>query len=567
MINNSLKFFFKFTIIIASISIISFLFYRNYSLYPSVMGDEYINNILSKNTNFKDMLIPSYLYFYFYKISYVCESDYLNCVRFFNNVFFICGVYLTYLLAIKFSNNNYSKILFILLLISPYNIYTAYFLPESMFYFFIWLTFYLTFFLKENKYYYFIIGFFLGICSLIKPHAIFFIPVFIIYFFVLNKNISKNVLNNTCLILSFFSIKLILSLFTDIEFSIFGQYYIKDANRYTDINFTEFLTIFKFSIINFFGIISFLLIVFCLPILILIQNSVTYFIKIKHNKFDNFSIFVLITLIFITINYSLFSGFSVNYHMQDVAYETPFRLNNRYYFYVFPLLLIIYLEELTSVNIKKINTKFIKIFSVIIILILIYFTKNFYTSYHLVDGPLYRGLTYNNYFFYTSVIFSILLIVLYNYKRVISLKIYLLIFLPMIFIFSSLPINQELLFYKNPTKSDQIGEYLKEYFYSQIDDDFLILKIDKNNDRPLDNFKLLMSFDKKNIAITEIDNFLILEDKIDKNLILSLSKKIKYWERKKGTNTFDHYIVIINKPRMTKILYLKANSKIIKNIY
>ena len=137
----------------------------------------------------------------------------------------------------------------------------------------------------------------------------------------------------------------------------------------------------------------------------------------------------------------------------------------------------------------------------------------------------------------------------------------------MIFIFSSLPINKELLFHKKPSKSAQIGEYLKEYFYSQIDDDFLIIKTDKNNDRSLDNFKLLMSFDKKNIAITEIDNFSILEDKIDKNLILSFSKNIKYWERKKDTNLFDHYIVIINKPRMTKILYLKANSKIIKNIY
>ena len=158
MINNK----FNFLIFISSIFIISLLFYRNHSLYPSVMGDEYINNIFSKNTNFKDMLIPSYLYFYFYKISYVCETSYLNCVRLFNNLFFISGVYMTYLLAKKLSNNNYSKLIFILLLISPYNIYTAYFLPESMFYFFIWLTFFLTFYLKINKHYYFIIGSFLG---------------------------------------------------------------------------------------------------------------------------------------------------------------------------------------------------------------------------------------------------------------------------------------------------------------------------------------------------------------------------------------------------------------------
>ena len=370
MINNT----FRFLIFISSIFIISLLFYRNHSLYPSVMGDEYINNIFSKNTNFKDMLIPSYLYFYFYKISYVCETGYLNCVRFFNIVFFICGVYVTYLLAIKFSNNNYSKIIFILLLISPYNIYTAYFLPESMFYFFISLTFYLTFYLKVNKYYYFIIGSFLGFCSLIKPHAVFFVPVFIIYFFIFNKNISKSLLNNSYLVFSFFSIKLILNIFLDVEFSIFGDYYNKDAKRYIDINFFELLKIFKFSIINFFGIISFLLIIFSLPILILIQNSIIYFKKLSHNKSDNFSIFVLVTFIFILINYSIFSAFSSNFHIQNIAWETPFRLNIRYYFYIFPLLLIIYINELTNVNTQQINKKLVNfLYLTFLFFLLIYF--------------------------------------------------------------------------------------------------------------------------------------------------------------------------------------------------
>ena len=267
------------------------------------------------------------------------------------------------------------------------------------------------------------------------------------------------------------------------------------------------------------------------------------------------------------INYSLFSAFSTSYHIQNVAYETPFRLNIRYYFYIFPLLLIICLNELTIINTQQINTKLIKIFSAIIILIIIYFSKNFYPSYHLVDGPLYRALTYNNYFFYFSVVFSIMLVFLYNFKRTISLKIYLLIFLPIIFVISSLPINKEILFHKKPSRSDQIGEYLKEYFHSKIDENFLIIKIDKNKDLPLDNFKLLMSFDKKNIAITDINNLSISDDNINKNLILNLSKSIKFWERNKGTEKFDHYILIINNYRITKIFYLEANSKNVKYIY
>ena len=94
MINKNLNLFLKFIFIFFSLVIISFLLYRNFSLYPSVMGDEYINNIFSKNTDFKDMLIPSYIYFYSYKVTYACGSDYLNCVRYLNILFFVFGIYL-----------------------------------------------------------------------------------------------------------------------------------------------------------------------------------------------------------------------------------------------------------------------------------------------------------------------------------------------------------------------------------------------------------------------------------------------------------------------------------------
>ena len=78
MINSAPNIYFRFIIILLFTFILSLLFYRNYSLYPSVMGDEYINSIFSKNTNFKDMLIPSYVYFYFYKISYVCDLSLIH---------------------------------------------------------------------------------------------------------------------------------------------------------------------------------------------------------------------------------------------------------------------------------------------------------------------------------------------------------------------------------------------------------------------------------------------------------------------------------------------------------
>ena len=568
MINKNFKILFRSTIIFLSLLVIGFLLYRNFSLYPSVMGDEYVNYIFSKNTNIKDLMIPSYLYFYFYKVSYVCGSDYLNCVRYLNIIFFVFGIYFTYLLAEKFSNKNYSKIIFITLLISPFNIYTAYFLAESMYYFSIFLTFYLTFSLKINKKYYFVIGFILGLCSMIKPHAIFFIPVFLIYFTILNRSVTKSFSNNILFILSFFLIKLILSLFADLNFSIFGNYYSHAIRSYTDINFSELLKIINFSFINFYGIISFLVIIFCLPVVILIQNIGIHINKQNNYVLDNFSIFVLIVLIFIIVTYSVFSGFSANNHVdKGIAYENPFRLNNRYYFFIFPLLLIVFLQEMTIKNRKNNNTKFTKFFSLILIVNSIFFGFNSYPSYHLIDAPLYRGVTYNNNFFYFTIFFSIILIVLYNYRQKISLIIYLLIFLPTIFLISSIPITKEILSYKKQDTSFKIGNHLKEYFKSELNDNFLIIKINKNRQYELNIYKILMGFEIKNVSTVEIIDSEINDRIIDKSFILKLSNNSKSWETKKNIQNFQHYIVIINKPEIQKIIYLKANSKLLKEIY
>ena len=48
MINKNFKILFRSTIIFLSLLVIGFLLYRNFSLYPSVMGDEYVNYIFSK---------------------------------------------------------------------------------------------------------------------------------------------------------------------------------------------------------------------------------------------------------------------------------------------------------------------------------------------------------------------------------------------------------------------------------------------------------------------------------------------------------------------------------------
>ena len=304
-----------------------------------------------------------------------------------------------------------------------------------------------------------------------------------------------------------------------------------------------------------------------MPVVILIQNIGIHINKQNNYVLDNFSIFVLIVLIFMIVTYSVFSGFSANNHVdKGITFENSFRLNNRYYFFIFPLLLIFFLQEMTIKKRKNNHTKFTKLLSFMFIINSIFFGFNLYPSYHLVDAPLYRGVTYNNNFFYFTIFFSIILIALYNYRKKISLIIYLFIFLPTIFVISSIPINKEILTHKKQDTSYKIGNHLKEYFKSELNDNFLIIKISKNRQNELNIYKILMGFEIKNVSTVEIIDTKIDDKVIDKSFILKLSNNSKSWERKTNMQNFQHYIVIINKPDIQKIIYLKANSKLLKEI-
>ena len=70
-----------------------------------------------------------------------------------------------------------------------------------------------------------------------------------------------------------------------------------------------------------------------------------------------------------------------------------------------------------------------------------------------------------------------------------------------------------------------------------------------------------MGFEIKNVSTVEIIDTKIDDKVIDKSFILKLSNNSKSWERKTNMQNFQHYVVIINKPEIQKIIYSKGNSK------
>ena len=147
------------------------------------MSDEYNYSKFSRLLPLADAIAPSYLYLAIYRATNLCGDGFYDCAKIFNALFFVASAPFIYLTARRTCSKNVSSIVALLALLGPVNSYTAYYMPEALFFFSFWL---LTWFIlrldhsSSSKSWSFG-GILLGLSALVKPHALFFLPAIVIY--------------------------------------------------------------------------------------------------------------------------------------------------------------------------------------------------------------------------------------------------------------------------------------------------------------------------------------------------------------------------------------------------
>jgi phosphoglycerol transferase len=289
----------KYKIFIASI-VISFFFIclRNFKLYPSVFTDEQFHSYFARLVDFKNIEVPSYIFYLLYKSTNFCGENFLECGRLLNTLFFIIGCILIYKISKKYTSFTNAILIFLLISLGPLNIYTAYFMPESLYFLFFYFYIYFLFYIKiKKKFFWFINGVILGSMSLVKPHALFLIPSIIIYLIWIDKKREiKIVLLNIFYLIFFF---LITKIFFQILFigdikdslTIFGKDYNQSLYRYFPKDLNYLIIVFKNALINIKGNLLFLSLIFYLPIILCIKNILTKNVP-QFNR--NLSIFIIL---------------------------------------------------------------------------------------------------------------------------------------------------------------------------------------------------------------------------------------------------------------------------------
>lgn len=164
----------------------AWLLYRNLGLNPAIFADEWFYSKMSRLMPLSESILPSYLYLWIFSASNACGDGFLDCVRIGNVLLYVGAGPFIYGIARQVTGRFVASVVVLLSLLAPANVYTAYFMPESTYYFgfavLSWIA------LTRGHWGWarraLATGVVVGLMSLVKVHALFLLPalcVFLVY--------------------------------------------------------------------------------------------------------------------------------------------------------------------------------------------------------------------------------------------------------------------------------------------------------------------------------------------------------------------------------------------------
>ena len=160
---------------------------RVWTVLPSILGDEYVYASQAKHLPFVEQYFSNYLFSLVMGVTNYCGTEFYTCTKAINSFFFLGTVLLTFLIAIRFLPFRWSVFAASVTALSPVAIPVSYFMPETMYFFMMSLTIWLTLVVSRRHSWllWIVSGLSLGATALVKPHAIFLVPAFVIFAFII----------------------------------------------------------------------------------------------------------------------------------------------------------------------------------------------------------------------------------------------------------------------------------------------------------------------------------------------------------------------------------------------
>lgn len=173
-----------------------FLYLRTAGMYPVVMADEWTYSLHARLTPLSESILPSYLYLWIFRATSACGTGFLDCARALNVAFFVAAAPFIYLLGRTVCSKRMAAFVALLCVLSPLASFTAFFMPEALYFFLFCVLAWAALALREAPAvrYALVTGALLGVMSLVKVHALFLLPAQLAFAIVLawNARASEN---------------------------------------------------------------------------------------------------------------------------------------------------------------------------------------------------------------------------------------------------------------------------------------------------------------------------------------------------------------------------------------
>ena len=482
-----------------------FLMFRSFGLYPVVMDDEYAHSKFSRLLSFDRAVFPDYLYYIVYRTTSSCGDSFLNCSWILNVLFFVSAVPFIYLIGSRITGKKTALLIAVLSLLGPANVYTAFFMPESMYFFAFWLLTWL--FLgaggQQGMFHWTWMGVIYGLVSLVKPHAIFLLPVFACMFVVFSRqNEERGAIKG----IASFAVFLVAAIVTKLGISFllagkagltaFGPVYLQNVtDRIADSS--HYLSFTRLILKNLQGHLLAISLLFSVPVaqaLSAVRPSCQEPVGLHIRPYT------AATLVTLFILAALIAASAVG----TSPFETNGRLHIRYYYFALPLLLLVAVSRLSEDSAGTTPRRRV-MFALPIgaaILYAIYTKLAFYTP-NFVDSPDLNSITFKPVIFYSLGALSLFALITWLFRPRDGIRVFIYVFLPLSVAFSAVFLNRELGERQIPDVYDKAGVFARHYLSAEKSPDILVVGSDMSG-----MFRTLLQIDSPAAAMhttAEID--------------------------------------------------------------
>ncbi len=455
----------------AVVVIALFLVARSMGLYPCV-SDESAYSLYARLAPFRDSVLPNYLYFWIYRTTNLCGDGFLGCARLLNVVFFVSAAPFIYLLGKRVTGDRTALLVAVVSLLGPINTFTAYFMPESLYFLAFWVFSYFALgTTNEHRILRWLgLGVLFGVAALVKPHALFLLPALAVYLFIVQRHCvagrpgAARPVNYAAFFVSAMATKLLIGfvLAGSAGLTLFGTYYKAYAPGSAAAP-THYLALAGLAFDNLQGHVLALALLFPVAVAQLILAA-QYFLRRPadrgHAAIDTMALYAALVLAGLLVVTALFTASAA----ASSAYESNARLHMRYYDFALPLLLLLAASQVSLDSIGS-SLRSRALVGVPLGAAIVYagstqlapFTPN------LIDSPELRGFAGDARVFFVLGGLSCLCLALWVYAARAGARAFVYLFMPLAVVVSAYQANVELRLNQFADAYNRAGVFTRHY--------------------------------------------------------------------------------------------------------